>query len=137
MKGILVVRKYKNRRLYDTERSTHITRDELLETIRTGRVVQVQEADTGEDVTVETLFQVVLSESGSQLSASIPSAFAHFLARAGKDEMEKFFREYMPVALQAFQASLRHVQEGQRRMMETFFPCAPGWGGGWPGFPSP
>ena len=71
MKGILVVRKYKNRRLYDTEQSKHITREELLEIVRSGRNVQVQEAKTGEDVTVETLLNVLLSENGSSLNSTI------------------------------------------------------------------
>ncbi len=122
MKGILIVRKYKNRRLYDTERSTHITREELADAIRAGRVVQVQEATTGDDVTVETLFQLFLDEGGEPLQAAIPSEFAHFLIRAGKDELFRFFREFLPQAAQAFQSGWRTVQDQQQRLAEGMFP---------------
>lgn len=122
MKGILIIRKYKNRRLYDTERSTHITREELADTIRAGRVVQVQEATTGDDVTVETLFQLFLDEGGEPLHAAIPSEFAHFLLRAGKDELFRFFREFLPQAAQAFQSGWRTVQDQQQRLAESMFP---------------
>lgn len=141
MKGILIIRKYKNRRLYDTERSTHITREELADTIRAGRVVQVQEATTGDDVTVETLFQLFLDEGGEPLHAAIPSEFAHFLIRAGKEELFRFFREFLPQAAQAFQSGWRTVQDQQQRLAEGMFPYVRvptnPWLAPWPGTPQP
>lgn len=105
MKGILVVRKYKNRRLYDTERSIHLTRDELLGRIREGRDVQVQEVGSGEDVTVETLLQLIQSEDGLAAQLLTPE-FLHFLIRTDATLVGRFFRETMPLALQSFQQTL-------------------------------
>ncbi|MBI4871868.1 MAG: hypothetical protein HY814_09915 [Candidatus Riflebacteria bacterium] len=124
MKGILIVRKYKNRRLYDTEQSIHITRDQLLETIRGGRVVQIQEASSGEDVTVETLFQLLLDQGGPALNTAVPADFVHFLIRTGEAELGRFFQDFLPMATQAFQANLRTMQDQGRRVAEAFFPYA-------------
>ncbi|MBI4861450.1 MAG: hypothetical protein HY815_14495 [Candidatus Riflebacteria bacterium] len=139
MKGILIVRKYKNRRLYDTERSAHITREDLIETIRGGRVVQVQEAISGEDVTVETLLQLYLSDAGPGVNAAIPSEFAHFLIRAGEEGLARFFREFLPQALQTFQAGVRTLAGQQQRFIDPytlFGGFGPSWTNPWGGPPS-
>lgn len=132
MKGILVVRKYKNRRLYDTERSVHVTRDELLGIIRTGRDVQVQEATTGEDVTSETLLQLMLTESGLA-PEQIPPEFLFFLLRADKGMLSRFFKEFLPLAMQQFDTFLKVY-----RQQDSVFRGMMGMGG-WmnPWFPQP
>ncbi len=130
MKGILVVRKYKNRRLYDTEQSKHITREELLEIVRSGRNVQVQEAKTGEDVTVETLLNVLLAEAGSSLNATIPGEFVHFLIRANQNLLSQFFREFMPNAMQVFRGTFNNIRAQGKQMAENLFPYS-GYGSPW------
>lgn len=114
VKGILIIRKYKNRRLYDTERSCHVTREELMSIVRAGRDIQVQEAGTGEDVTVETLMQLILNDEDSA-TAVMSSDFLHFLARADGNVLTRFFRDFLPSAMQAFQASLANVQNKQQQ----------------------
>lgn len=130
MKGILVVRKYKNRRLYDTERSRHVTREELLDIVRQGRDVQIQDASNGEDVTVETLLQIVLSEADGTLNAIIPPEFIHFLIRAKEGGLNRFFRDFLPGAMQTFQAGLRTLRTQRQRVGERLFPYA-GMGSPW------
>ena len=131
MKGILVVRKYKNRRLYDTEQSRHITREELMEIVRSGRNVQIQEAKTGEDVTVETLLTVLLSETGRSLNTTIPSEFIHFLIRANQSVLSRFFRDFMPNAMQVFQRGFSELKEQGKQFAETMFPYSQ-YGTAWP-----
>ena len=65
MKGTLIVRKYKNRRLYDTEQSTHITREELLAIVKSGRNVQVQEAKTGKMLLLKHFFRCYSVKQGT------------------------------------------------------------------------
>jgi polyhydroxyalkanoate synthesis repressor PhaR len=129
MKGILIIRKYKNRRLYDTERSIHITRDELIATIRAGRTVQVQDGTSGDDVTVETLFGLFLDAGGNDLNALIPAEFVHFLIRAGEQGLNRFFGEFLPRAMQAFGANLRGLADPQQGAARTMF--------GMPGYSNP
>lgn len=59
-----VIRKYGNRRLYDTERSAYVNLDQLAGMIRRGEEVRVEDAKTGEDLTREVLLQVVLEVQG-------------------------------------------------------------------------
>ncbi len=138
MKGILVIRKYKNRRLYDTERSCHVTQEELLDLVRSGRDIRVQEVDTSEDVTVETLLLLIQSERG--LAASILTAdFLHFLVRADAGLSTRFLKEYFPLAIQQFQAMVAGM-ERQRQMalsMGPFGAFASPWGFGMPGAAPP
>ena len=60
----LLVKKYANRRLYDTERSHYITLDELANLVRGGRAVRVVDAKSGDDLTRAVLIQVILEEQG-------------------------------------------------------------------------
>ena len=60
----IVVKKYANRRLYNTETSTYITLLDLAEIIRAGRDVDVVDAKTGTDLTRATLAQIILDEDG-------------------------------------------------------------------------
>lgn len=92
-KSILLIKKYKNRRLYNTENSTYINREELLEIIRNGREVQVQDASTGENVTIEALLQILIAESSAVLEF-IPPELLHFLIRSNPPAIQEFFRSF-------------------------------------------
>ncbi len=62
-KNILHLKKYSNRRLYDTGKSVYVTLDNVTDIIRQGRQIQVTDAKTGEDVTPAILTQIVLEEA--------------------------------------------------------------------------
>ena len=57
---MIVIRKYPNRRLYDTSRSTYVNLEELAELVRAGHDVKIVDAKTEEDLTKEVLLQIVL-----------------------------------------------------------------------------
>ena len=59
----VILKKYANRRLYDTERSAYVTLNEVAELIKTGRQVEVIDAKTKEDVTAFILTQILLEEA--------------------------------------------------------------------------
>ncbi len=59
-----LIKKYPNRRLYDTVKSTYITLEELADLVRTGEQVEVVGAKSGEDLTRQVLTQVILEEKG-------------------------------------------------------------------------
>ena len=60
--GKVTIKKYANRRLYDTESSTYITLDRLAAMIREGRDFEVVDAKTGEDITHQVLTQIIVEE---------------------------------------------------------------------------
>ncbi|MCB0161660.1 MAG: polyhydroxyalkanoate synthesis regulator DNA-binding domain-containing protein, partial [Caldilineaceae bacterium] len=57
-----VIKRYPNRKLYDTEAKTYVTLDEITEMIRAGRDVQVIDHETGDDLTTLTLSQIILEQ---------------------------------------------------------------------------
>jgi len=62
--GVLV-KKYGNRRLYDTDQSRYITLEELAESVRQGKEVRVVDAKTGDDLTTATLAQIIVEGRGA------------------------------------------------------------------------
>jgi polyhydroxyalkanoate synthesis repressor PhaR len=68
----LVVKKYGNRRLYDTNGSRYITLDELAEIIRAGTDVRVVDAKSGEDLTPATLTQIIIEGRGAGKMLPVP-----------------------------------------------------------------
>src|SRR5580698_7825129 len=71
----VVVKKYANRRLYNTESSSYITLDNLADMVRQGRDFVVYDAKTGEDITRSVLTQIIIEEEGKQGQNLLPTAF--------------------------------------------------------------
>src|ERR1700729_595505 len=71
----VVVKKYANRRLYNTESSSYITLDNLADMVRKGRDFVVYDAKTGEDITRSVLTQIIVEEEGKQGQNLLPTAF--------------------------------------------------------------
>lgn len=94
------IKKYGNRRLYDTEESRYITQDELAASVRKGIDVVVVDAKTGEDLTQVTLTQILLeSRNGSRL---FPTPLLLKLVRLGDDALAEFFGRYVSWALEVY-----------------------------------
>lgn len=85
----MVVKKYGNRRLYDTEDSRYVTLEEVAERIRRGDDVQVVDAKTGHDLTQVTLAQIILESRGA--ARLLPVPLLRQLIRMGDDALAEFF----------------------------------------------
>jgi polyhydroxyalkanoate synthesis repressor PhaR len=103
-----LVKKYGNRRLYDTGASKYVTLDELAEKIRGGTDVRVVDAQTGEDLTQSTLAQMIL-ESGSA-ARLLPVPLLTQLVRLDDDSLAEFFGRYVSTALELYLQAKRGVQ---------------------------
>lgn len=77
--SVLLIKKYANRRLYDTEKSRYITLDELATTVRGGRRVEIVDAKKGTDLTRAVLLQVILEEQ--ERLDMLPVELLHLLIR--------------------------------------------------------
>lgn len=97
---IVVVKKYSNRRLYDTGESRYITLDELAQKIRRGTDVRVIDAASEEDLTQATLTQLIL-ESG-RAARLLPVQLLSQLIRMDDDELAEFFNRYMSWAMELY-----------------------------------
>ena len=102
----MLVKKYSNRRLYDTEQSRYITQEELAEKIRLGAEPRVIDAATGDDLTQSTLAQIILESRGA--SRLLPVPLLVQLIRMGDDSLAEFLGRYMSAALDLY----LHAKEG-------------------------
>src|SRR6478609_190905 len=97
----VTVKKYANRRLYDTESSSYITLDRLAAMIREGRDFEVVDAKTGEDITHQVLTQIIVDEE-SRGSTLLPVNFLRQLIGLYGDQMQSAVPNYLDAAMDAF-----------------------------------
>ncbi len=102
----VVLKKYANRRLYDTEKSAYVTLSEVADYIRQGRTVSIIDAKTKEDVTAFILTQIVLEEAKNK-NALLPVPMLHLIIRYGDNLLGEFFDKYL---YQIFQNFITHKQ---------------------------
>ena len=116
-----VIKRYSNRKLYDTQESRYVTLEEIEEMIRAGREISVVDAASGEDLTSVTLTQIILENERTR-RASLPSAFLHQLIKHG-ESWQDFVQKSM-------RASLEGMVSSQRDMERIFrdWSVRAGWG---------
>ncbi|WP_156257108.1 polyhydroxyalkanoate synthesis repressor PhaR [Sandarakinorhabdus oryzae] len=97
----VVIKKYANRRLYNTETSSYITLEHLAEMTRHGRDFQVFDARTGEDITRSVLTQIVMEgEAGGQ--TMLPTSFLRQIIALYGDSMQSMVPHYLEASMAAF-----------------------------------
>ncbi|GAC1584276.1 MAG: hypothetical protein NVS3B20_14280 [Polyangiales bacterium] len=96
----MIVKKYGNRRLYDTKQSRYITLEELAEKIRQGQDARVIDAKTGDDLTQATLTQIILESHGA--ARLLPVPLLMHLVRMSDDALGEFFSRYVTWALEVY-----------------------------------
>lgn len=79
---VRAIKRYGSRKLYDTHESRYVSLEELAQWIRKGEEIQVADNKSGEDVTAQTLTQII-SEEGRKGQSLIPNELLHDLIRAG------------------------------------------------------
>jgi polyhydroxyalkanoate synthesis repressor PhaR len=104
----VVIKKYGNRRLYDTGESRYVTLEELAAKIRGGADVRVVDANTADDLTQATLTQIVL-ESGNAAKV-LPVQLLTQMIRLSDDALAEFFSRYVTGALDLYLNAKRGVQ---------------------------
>jgi polyhydroxyalkanoate synthesis repressor PhaR len=98
---VTIIKKYSNRRLYDTGLSRYITLDELAAKVRGGDEVRVVDAKSGDDLTQVTLTQLILESPTAKL---LPVGLLHRLLRMQDDAIAEFFSSYVTWALDVYLA---------------------------------
>ncbi len=96
----MVVKKYSNRRLYDTADSRYITLEELADKVRAGADVRVVDAKSGEDLTAATLTQILIDGRGA--ARLLPASLLIQLVRLGDDALAEFLGNYVRWALEVY-----------------------------------
>jgi len=105
--GPVIIKKYANRRLYNTETSSYVTLDHLCEMVKEGVEFEVRDARTGEDITRQVLAQIIFEEEnkGQHL---LPIQFLRQLIRFYGDSLQSFVPSYLEMSMESF---TKHQQE--------------------------
>ena len=98
----VTIKKYANRRLYDTESSTYITLDRLAQMVREGREFEVVDAKSGDDITRQVLTQIIVDEE-ARGATMLPINFLKQLIGLYGNSMQTFVPQYLEAAMDAFQ----------------------------------
>ncbi|MET0841245.1 MAG: polyhydroxyalkanoate synthesis repressor PhaR [Methyloceanibacter sp.] len=115
----VIIKKYANRRLYNTDTSTYVTLEDLAEMVRSNRDFVVYDAKSGEDLTHSVLTQIIV-EQESRGTNLLPIGFLRQLIRFYGDSMQKLVPSYLEFSLD----SLTRQQEQYRRRFAHAFGTA-------------
>jgi len=140
----VIIKKYANRRLYNTETSSYITLDHIAQMTREGRHFQVFDARTGEDITRSVLTQIVMEEeAGGQTMLPVP--FLRQIISMYGDSMQAMVPHYLEASMAAFaenqtkfrDAALKPFEQLARQNMALFNAATAMLTGAKPARPSP
>jgi polyhydroxyalkanoate synthesis repressor PhaR len=121
----IVIKKYANRRLYNTGSSSYVTLEDLSELVKAGDDFVVYDAKTGEDITRPVLTQIIFEAENSTTGQNLlPIQFLRQLIRLYGDQMQSFVPSYLEMSLEGFSRQ----QERMREQMAGTFGGAPGFG---------
>jgi len=117
----IIIKKYSNRRLYDTTHKKYVTLDEISNLIKDGSEIKVLDSQTDEDITKIVLMQVVL-ESEKNKEDILPTSFLHMLIKYGNRMARDFFENYFTIMFQPYLS----IQEGMKKNLQLWQET--GWG---------
>jgi polyhydroxyalkanoate synthesis repressor PhaR len=112
----VIVKKYANRRLYNTRSSSYITLDDLARMTREGVDFKVLDAKTGNDITHSILTQIIMDEeaSGEQM---LPIGFLRQLISMYGNSMQAMMPQYLEASMDNFRANQQKLQEAFKASM--------------------
>ncbi len=109
----VVIKKYANRRLYNTASSAYVTLEHLSEMVKQGVDFVVYDAKTNEDITRSVLSQIIFDQEGREGQSLLPVTFLRQLIRFYGDNLQAFLPSYLEMSLESF-------AKQQERMREQF-----------------
>src|SRR5579872_5577732 len=105
----VIIKKYANRRLYDTETSAYITLEDLCTRVKQGRQFVVVDAKTGQDLTRQVLTQIIFEQEikGFQI---LPTGFLRSVIRFYDDKMHGVLQQYLEASMNTFLSNQERMQ---------------------------
>lgn len=97
----ILIKKYANRRLYDTEKSAYITLDDISNIIKQGQQVEIIDAKTKEDVTAFILTQIILEEAKNNKNF-LPVPLLFLFIQYGENVLSEFFEKHLQQTIQNY-----------------------------------
>ena len=109
----VIIKKYANRRLYNTQSSSYITLDHLAKMTREGVDFKVLDAKTGADITHQILTQIIMEEESASGEQMLPVNFLRQLIGMYGNSMQSMVPHYL-------EASMDHFRSNQNKLREAF-----------------
>ena len=113
----VLIKKYLNRRLYDTEKSAYVSLNHVTELIREGRRVKVIDAKNKEDATAFVLTQIILEEARKK-NTLLPVPLLHMIIQYGENILAEFFERYLQQIIENYLAYKTAFDEQFRNWLE-------------------
>lgn len=120
----IIIKKYANRRLYNTAKSCYVTLDHLAEMVREGQDFVVRDAKSGEDITRSVLTQIIF-EAEAKGASMLPTNFLRHIISLYGDALQGVVPGYLEASMAAFSRN----QDEMREKATSVFGAAPGMQG--------
>ena len=114
--GPIIIKKYANRRLYNTQTSSYVTLDHLCEMVKQGTEFEVRDARTGEDITRSVLAQIIFDEE-SKGQHLLPIQFLRQLIGFYGDSLQAFVPSYLEMSMEGF---IKNQEEMRQKFTDAF-----------------
>ena len=114
----IVIKKYANRRLYNTAKSTYVTLDHLARMVRDGQDFVVNDAKSGDDITRGVLAQIIFEEEAKG-QTMLPANFLRQLIRLYGDTLQGFVPGYLEASMETFSRNQEAMREQVRQAFEA------------------
>lgn len=114
----IVIKKYANRRLYNTAKSSYVTLEHLSQMVRAGQDFVVNDAKSGEDITRSVLAQIIFEEEAKG-QTMLPANFLRQLIRLYGDTLQGFVPGYLEASMETFARNQEKMREQVRQAFEA------------------
>jgi polyhydroxyalkanoate synthesis repressor PhaR len=120
---IVIIKKYANRRLYNTQTSMYVTLDDLAQMVKDGQEFEVVDAKTAKDITHQVLTQIIFDEE-SKGAALLPINFLRQLIRFYDNSLQSVLPHYLEMTMDVFTKNQENMRENMQKVFGTFNPFA-------------
>src|SRR6201986_414356 len=110
------IKKYANRRLYNTASSAYVTLADLAKMVKAGDDVVVYDAKSNEDITRSVLTQIIFEQEGIEGQSLLPTTFLHQLIRFYGDSMQVVLPSYLQFSIDLFPGEQKAMGDAASRM---------------------
>ncbi len=119
----VIIKKYANRRLYNTATSSYVTLDHLCQMVKQGTEFVVRDAKTGDDITHQVLTQIIVEEEAKGHNL-LPIGFLRQLIRLYDDSMQSIVPRYLEVTMENFNQNQERIRSRLDEAFGGMFPMA-------------
>jgi polyhydroxyalkanoate synthesis repressor PhaR len=120
---VVIIKKYANRRLYNTATSSYVTLDHLSQMVKEGTDFTVHDAKSGEDITHQVLTQIIVEEEAKGKNL-LPISFLRRLIRLYDDSMQAFVPRYLELTMENFSDNQERMRSRVDEAFGGIFPVA-------------